>query len=326
MIWFIVAGVDKQSKVLHVVCVDSDTYKVCIDYGWIPESSLVQFLRSAGPNGKPLNFSVGNNSTIVQDCGSFTRFSPRGSAIVLAEMQDKRHKTTGYLLLSCANNATAELSVAEIVQREAVMPDGEHFLQNGIVRGNAVSCYPNKPFNVIVDKQSDSRPVFPKPKQVATPVSQASGGTKAGATAGTPTGNGVAKKNTISADKKDALVDVILSGKGPSAKSSDRSRLRAVWTAILQKFPSILQERNIHRLDEELPADVEEQVKNAFIWLLSSNDNDLIYLCLNEYRETLEQSWPIMIPILYSEDFKQLDDWFDKNQRYVLNAVDELND
>lgn len=326
MILFTVTGVDKQSKALHTVCVDSDTYRVCIDYGWIPESSLVQFLHSAGANAKPLNFSVGNNYTIVQDCGAFTRFSPKGSAIVLAEIHDKRHKAIGYLLLSCANNATAELTAAEIVQREAAMPDGEHFLQNGIVRGNAISCYPNKPFAVVIDKQADDRPVFPKPKQAVTPASQASGGAKAGTNTGTAAGNGVAKKNMISEDKKDVLVNAILSGKGPSVKGSDRSRLRAVWTAVVQKFPSILQERNIPRFAEELPADITEQVKNAFIWLLSSEDNDAIFLCLNEYREFLEDRCPSLIPILYSEDFKQLDDWFDKNQRYVLNAVEDLND
>lgn len=440
MVWIVVTGVDSQSKYLHAVGVDSETYKVCMDYGWMHESSLVQVVNSAGANGKPLNFSVIHNTSIMQDCGAFTRFSKRGSAVILAEMQDKRHKTTGYMLLSCTNNATVVLPIHEILQLEANMPDGEHFLQNGIVRNNSISCYPNKPFACVVsnepsrvltikemanrvlsgemhlsvdgnlergklvmremtlivdqelkqDRTQQSQPLEPfgasrktssrmanmllwslqaptlddkvKLTQVVGKTSKDvtevmldhrfskkycgawdeflirnkdaimrgsnSNGAKAGTTQPATTGVApadTAKKNVLSEDKKEDLISAILSGKGPSAKSSDRARLTIIWHALLDKLGGSIRERNDSPQTGPAFRDVENQAKNAFIWILSSKDNDFIFISLNEYRELMEDLCPAMMDLLYSDDFDEMNEWFDKNQQYVLNAVDDYD-
>lgn len=162
--YFVVTGVDKQAKALHVVTVDDSSYQVVQDYGFILENALIQCIRSAGANAKPLNFSVDASGKLVQDCGDFNRFSQKGSAVVLAEIKTKSGRTLGYRLLSCANNMCVNLKTEEILQKDKSMGESEHFLQNGIIRNNTVNCYPGKPYPTM----TLSVPKKPTPARPAT--------------------------------------------------------------------------------------------------------------------------------------------------------------
>lgn len=147
--YLVVTGVDKSSGFLHIVEVDAQAFVVRRDYGYAAEQNLCQFV-AANKELTPLNFSVGQDGKIQQNCGDFSRFSPMGSAVVLAEIKSQSGRTLGYRLLSCANNACVNMKTEEIVAREQSYADKGHFLQNGIVRNKAVACYPSKPFPVII--------------------------------------------------------------------------------------------------------------------------------------------------------------------------------
>lgn len=149
MLYIIITGYDKKSGTCHVVSVDATHFGYLRDYGHLEVPRLTAQMSGYKNLWKPLNFSVGESGDLVQDCGGFSRFSQSGSAVVLAEVRDKRKKLIGYRLLSCANNAIVDVSVDEIIKREQAKPKGEHFLQNGIVSGGTVRCYPNKPFPVV---------------------------------------------------------------------------------------------------------------------------------------------------------------------------------
>lgn len=155
MTYIVVTGYDKRSGLLHTVAVNSATGEAVNDYGFIRQDQVVALSKQGGV---ALNFSVDANGNLVQDCGMFTRFSPHGSAVITAEVRNQRGNITGYVLLSCANSGSAVLKASQIIQREKSMPDGEHFVQNAILRGSSIVCYPGKKFPVIVDK-SNSAPV-----------------------------------------------------------------------------------------------------------------------------------------------------------------------
>lgn len=160
--YVVVTGADKKSGAYHAVAVEPESFSVVGDYGYVTAENLVRAVYNGGSNLTPLNFSVDRSGKIVQDCGDFNRFSSRGSAVVLAEIKSKGGRVLGYRLLSCVNNAVVNLRLEEILQREKAMGNGEHFLQNGIIRRNTVNCYPMKPFPVLtVDGPVKKAP--PKP-------------------------------------------------------------------------------------------------------------------------------------------------------------------
>ena len=144
MTLIVVTGYVKETGMCHVVGVDSTTLNPVADYGMVHESSLPQACATA--NCAPLNFSIGADGRVVMDCGDFKRFSPSGSAVVLAEVLDSRRKSVGYRVISCANNACVTIDTQEIIRREAEKQEPEHFLQNAIIRNGAVCSYPKKPF------------------------------------------------------------------------------------------------------------------------------------------------------------------------------------
>lgn len=175
MKYLVVTGVDKNTGLYNTVCVDSDSFTVVNQLGYVDEAYIVTQARTGAGQVKPLNFSITQNGKLNQSCGAFTRFSQRGSAVILAEIQNRGKKTVGYRLLSCANNACVDMSTADVVARELNMPDGEHFLQNGIVRNKAISCYPNNPFPVINDASSGGAKKAINTAQLATLVVQGNG-------------------------------------------------------------------------------------------------------------------------------------------------------
>lgn len=147
--YLVITGVDKKTSTYHSVLVEPTAFTVSTDYGFVPEETIVRFL-SSNHNVAALNFSLDRNGKIQQNCGDFSRFSKRGSAVVLAEIKTRGGRILGYRLLSCANNAVVNTKLEDILARErAYSTSGEHFLQNGIIRNNTVNCYPQKPFPVI---------------------------------------------------------------------------------------------------------------------------------------------------------------------------------
>lgn len=152
MTYIVVVGYDKRSGLLHTVAVNSATGEATVDYGYVTPDQVVVFTKQGGV---ALNFSVDSAGKLVQDCGQFTRFSQSGSAVITAEIKSKRGKTLGYRLLSCANCGCATMKTEDIIQREQSMPKGEHFLQNGIIRGSSVVCYPGRKFQVVTVETRD---------------------------------------------------------------------------------------------------------------------------------------------------------------------------
>lgn len=170
--YVVVTGVDKNTGLYHAVNVDSEQFTLVTDYGFVTEENLAKFTVSGGDHTIPLNFSVDRAGKLVQNCGNFSRFSPKGSAVVVAEIKSKGGRILGYRLLSCANNAIVNLRLEEILQKDKLMGD-DNFLQNGIIRNNTVNCYPQKPFPVMLaavpKPKATPKPAEPAPKQRATP-------------------------------------------------------------------------------------------------------------------------------------------------------------
>lgn len=125
----------------------TDEFEYKADLGFLDEVGLIACTFNYGLT--PINFSIDRNKKLIMDCGDFARFSDKGSAVILAELKTRGGKVLGYRLLSCANNAVVNLKLEDILQREALYGENEHFLQNGIIRNKTVNCYPRKPFNVI---------------------------------------------------------------------------------------------------------------------------------------------------------------------------------
>ena len=97
-------------------------------------------------NLTPINFSVDRNNKVVQDCGNFSRFNSKGSAIVLAEIK-QNNVTTGYKLLASGTTTVLNKTTEAIVERANMQE--EPFLQNGIIRNNTVNCYKLHPYPVL---------------------------------------------------------------------------------------------------------------------------------------------------------------------------------
>lgn len=91
-----------------------------------------------------LNFNIDRYGKILQNCGSFTRFDPNGTAIVLAEYTTKIGIVKGYRLLLTTNNQIITMHKDDVIRNGEAL--NRPFLQNGVIRGGAVCCYPNNPF------------------------------------------------------------------------------------------------------------------------------------------------------------------------------------
>lgn len=146
----------KPECLFHCICI-TDDYTVHSDFGNITEKVLIDTVISNSLT--PINFSISRERRLVMDCGDFSRFSTRGSAVILAELVTRGSKVLGYKLLSCAKPVVTNLKLDEILLRDAAYGEGEHFLQNGIIRNKTVNCYPRKPFNRIVVYDSNKKPV-----------------------------------------------------------------------------------------------------------------------------------------------------------------------
>lgn len=158
-----------DNESVHIVAV-SDDYKQSSDLGWVFLKDVPNLCLGYGYT--PINFSIDRNKTVRMDCGDFQRFSQNGSAVVLAELKSRGGKIHGYKLLSCANGAITNLKVEDILQRERAYGKNNHFLQNGIIRGDAVHCYPLKPFPSLIINAENRPKKEEKQKEVAKPKKQ----------------------------------------------------------------------------------------------------------------------------------------------------------
>ena len=127
---------------------------------------------------KLLNFSIDRDGSIKQDCGSFSRFHKDGVFVVIAVIKKRSGKVVGYRLLNSLNNTIVNQKVEDIVYLEKMQ--GRPVLQNAMVRGGTVCCYPCHRFpEMVIAKpaRKNSKKSTPKeqekevkaPKQVARP-------------------------------------------------------------------------------------------------------------------------------------------------------------
>ena len=145
----------EQGQSYYSGVVLNDDFEVINKLGYLDEANLVR--NTIMYNLSPINFSVNRNQKLVMDCGDFSRFSSKGSAVILAELKTRGGKVLGYKLLSCAQLIVTNLKLDDILQREQAYGDNEHFLQNGIIRNKTVNCYPRKPFRTIIINDSQSK-------------------------------------------------------------------------------------------------------------------------------------------------------------------------
>lgn len=122
--------------------VNPDTLQVKHN-GVFDEATLVKNLNQ---NYNLINFGI-ENGRLVERCGSFSRLEAKDGVqpqIVIQELATANGAIKGYRLLNPANGKILSLRKEDILARQekCKVP----LLQNGIIRGNKINCYPNSPF------------------------------------------------------------------------------------------------------------------------------------------------------------------------------------
>lgn len=118
-------------------------------------AELGRFVLSRGY--KPLNFSVTSNGEVQQDAGSFDRFHPGGVMVVLGRYTSRGGRTVGYRLVSSLSGAVVAMRTGDILARAKGLD--RPFLQNGIIRGDMINCYPSHDYKVLFADTKQSRRV-----------------------------------------------------------------------------------------------------------------------------------------------------------------------
>lgn len=94
----------------------------------------------------PINFSI-QNGRVNESMGSIERIIPKDGVqplVVIQELATSVGTIIGYRLLNPVSNNIVSRKKEDIIDRQA--KSGIPILQNGIIRGNKVNCYPNSPF------------------------------------------------------------------------------------------------------------------------------------------------------------------------------------
>lgn len=131
----------KQNEMCVLVEVNSDTLQV-VNKAVIRDTDIPNVVRGC----RPINFSI-ENGVLKESMGSFERLEVKDGVrpcIVLQELATSVGTIMGYRLFNPANYSIVALKKEDIIARQAKSPIP--ILQNGIIRGNKVSCYPNSPF------------------------------------------------------------------------------------------------------------------------------------------------------------------------------------
>ena len=127
------------------------------------KANVVKYIFQSG--ARPLNFSIDRRNSIKEDSGSFNRFSSEGTFVVIGEIQSNTGRILGYRLLNNLNGSITNMRTADIVYLEK--EKGRPVLQNGIVRGNTVYCYPLHKFPIIKLNKTCKKPKATKPARVS---------------------------------------------------------------------------------------------------------------------------------------------------------------
>lgn len=150
----VISNYDKDNKMCNFCIISDDGNYNIIGYKICSEEEVVLASRNLGL--KLLNFSIDRDGSIKQDCGSFSRFNPKGVFVVIAEIKSHSGKTLGYRLINSVNNAVVNKRTSELVSMEKSA--GRPIIQNAIIRRNTVCCYPLHSFPELIIARNNKRP------------------------------------------------------------------------------------------------------------------------------------------------------------------------
>lgn len=99
---------------------------------------------------KPLNFTV-SGGKVIDDAGKFERLSaPHKVFIVIAEIKSRGGRCLGYRCLDTTTGEVTNMRKEDILSMQQRVTTGTSVLQNAVVRGGKINCYPNHPFRRII--------------------------------------------------------------------------------------------------------------------------------------------------------------------------------
>ena len=167
MSYIVVQNYDKVTNACYCVLVSEDTLDIERQLGFIPLDTLGSVTMNYGY--RPLNFDVDRHGNVRMSRGDFSRFRMDGCAVVIGELRTSSGTLVRLRLLSVAKGNIVNVTPAEVIERNNAQ---DHpFLQNGIIRDNKISCYPNSKFPVItVGTPKPQRTRQQKPIQTKQPV------------------------------------------------------------------------------------------------------------------------------------------------------------
>lgn len=142
---YIVVRKYDMSKDICLCDVISDDLMTITSQFTLPKTVLGNYVKEA--KLIPLNFSIDRRNAVVEDCGSFSRFSSPECAVVIAELKTQSGRNMGYRLLGCANGVLSNMKVADILSLSSKVD--YPILQNAIIRNNTVNCYKLRQFPTI---------------------------------------------------------------------------------------------------------------------------------------------------------------------------------
>ena len=132
---------EKKDDMSVVVEINSDTLQV-VNRAVLRDIDIPNAVAGC----RPINFSI-ENGVLKETMGSFSRLQVKDGVrpcIVLQELATSVGSIVGYRLFNPTNYSIVALKKEDIVARQA--NSSIPILQNVIIRGNKVNCYPNSSF------------------------------------------------------------------------------------------------------------------------------------------------------------------------------------
>lgn len=156
-----------KSQELCKVGVFTDSFSA-ISLTTVPLRTLGNFALSN--NYTPINFSIDRFGGVVQDCGKFDRFLGHKEVyIIVAEIVSKSGVVQGYRIASSKSNNVVNIKKSQLLE---YVKSPDVIIQNAIVRGGAIHCYPLKPFNKMVYSPVPQSKVLKESNIGTTPTSK----------------------------------------------------------------------------------------------------------------------------------------------------------
>lgn len=170
MNYMVAYAYDEARQLCNVCVVDVEKSQVVKNCGTVNMADLGRLTVQYGV--KPLNYSVDRNGIVAMDCGKFSRLKADNCGVVLAKIVSARAgRTLGFRVLSTSTLSIVNLRESEIIAREKSI--GRAFLQNAIVRNDAVSCFQGHEFDIVKIADSTKKPEKhkknPNPEEVQLP-------------------------------------------------------------------------------------------------------------------------------------------------------------